>query len=92
VAREYDVTRTPDGYDPFREEDDSPDPVDMWRANRPFEAIHLRANPANANDAKQRRIAELRLEIARLEGAEALAAETLAARRTELARLLSAAR
>jgi hypothetical protein len=75
-----------DGHDPFREEDGSPDPVDVWPANRPFEAIHLRGNPYAAS-AKQSRIAELRFEIARLEGEAASAAEKLTARRSELAHL-----
>jgi hypothetical protein len=78
-------------YDPLADdtEDDSPDPIEVWQANQPFEEMNRQMNPANQATAKQARIAQLRLEITSLEFTVANASEMLAGRRDELANLLS---
>jgi hypothetical protein len=81
-----------DDYDPLREaseEDDAPDPFDVWLANRPFEELNRRMKPENQANARQLRIEQLRLEIQSVEFTVESANEQLAARRDELANLLS---
>jgi hypothetical protein len=81
------MTRTSiDEYDPLRDnrDDNWPDPVAVWEANQPFEALNRRINPANQATAKQTRINQLRLEIASLESTVLNAEALLTARRAEL--------
>jgi hypothetical protein len=85
------MTRTSDDYDPFHDEaeDDSPDPIEVWQANQPFEEMHRQMNPANQAAAKQARIAQLRLEIQSLEFTILNAEALLVGRRDELVGLTS---
>jgi hypothetical protein len=73
-------------YDPLRDDsdDDSPDPIEVWQANRPFEERNRMLNPVNAATAKETRIAQLRLEIQSLEFTVLNAQTLLVGRREEL--------
>jgi hypothetical protein len=76
-------------YDPlaYDSEDDSPDPIEVWLANRPFEERNRMLNPVNAATAKKTRITQLRLEIQSLEFTVINAEALLVGRRDELAGL-----
>jgi hypothetical protein len=78
-------------YDPLRGgcEDDAPDPIEVWQANRPFEERNRMLNPVNAASAKETRIAQLRLEIQSLEFTVLNAEALLVGRRDELVGLTS---